>query len=197
MNPLDFTLTAGPTEASARTLAALGAPITYHYDPQFLEAYRETERKVARIFRTSGDVMLLQGEAVLGLEAAARAVVQPGMHCLNVTSGVFGKGLGDKVRAAGGNVRELDVAWDDAVDPADVEDALREDPDIRLVSVVHCETPSGTLNPIAEIGALAKAHDALVLVDCVSSLGGAPVETDEWGLDLCVAGPQKLSLIHI
>jgi pyridoxamine--pyruvate transaminase len=191
MNPLDFTLTAGPTQASARTLAALGAPITYHYDPQFLEAYRDTERKVAKIFRTSGDVMLLQGEAVLGLEAAARAVVRPGMHCLNVTSGVFGKGLGEKVRAAGGQVRELQVAWDDAVDPADVEQALREDPEIRLVSVVHCETPSGTLNPIAEIGALAKAHDALVLVDCVSSLGGVPVETAEWDLDLCVAGPQK------
>src|SRR5207248_217643 len=85
MRELDFTLTAGPTEASPGTLAALGAPITYHYDPLFLEDYRDAERKVAQVFRTRSDVLLLQGEAVLGLEAAARALVRPGMHCLNVT----------------------------------------------------------------------------------------------------------------
>jgi pyridoxamine---pyruvate transaminase len=191
MRPLDFTLSAGPTEVSSRTLAALGAPITYHYDPLFLDAFRETERKVAEIFRTRSDVILLQGEAVLGLEAAARSLVTPGMHCLNVTSGIFGKGLGDRLRAAGAEVHEVEVAYDDAVDREDVERLLRERPEIQLVAVVHCETPSGTLNPVAGIGAAAKAHGALVLVDCVSSLGGVPLETDEWGLDICVAGPQK------
>src|SRR5205823_12576433 len=132
---------------SPGTLAALGAPITYHYDPLFLEDYRDAERKVAQVFRTRSDVLLLQGEAVLGLEAAALALVRPGMHCLNVTSGVFGKGLGDKLRAAGGEVHEVEVAYDDAVDPGEVERTLREHPEIRLVAVVHCETPSGTLNP--------------------------------------------------
>ena len=191
MRELDFTLTAGPTAASPGTLAALGAPITYHYDPLFLTTYRGTERKVAQVFHSRSDVVLLQGEAVLALEAAARALVSPGMHCLNLVSGVFGRGLGEKLRSAGGVVREIEVSFDDAVDPADVERALHDDPEIRLVAVVHCETPSGTLNPIEEIGPLAKVHGAVVLVDCVSSLGGVDIRPDEWGLDICVAGPQK------
>jgi pyridoxamine--pyruvate transaminase len=191
MRELDFTLTAGPTEASATTLAALGAPITYHYDPLFLARYKEAEQKVASVFRSRSDVVLLQGEAVLGLEAAARALVQPGMHCLNLVSGVFGKGLGQRLQGAGAVLHELEVPYDDAVDPADVERALQENPEIELVAVVHCETPSGTLNPIEEIGPIAKRHGALTVVDCVSSLGGVDIRPDEWGLDICVAGPQK------
>jgi pyridoxamine---pyruvate transaminase len=191
MREVDFTLSAGPTEASARTLAALGAPITYHYDPVFLARYKEVERKVGEIFRSQADVILLQGEAVLGLEAAARALIRPGMHCLNLVSGVFGKALGERLAGAGGHVHELAVAYDDVVDPEDVERALQQSPEIQLVAVVHCDTPSGTLNPIEEIGPIAKAHGALTLADCVSSLGGVDVRPDEWALDVCVAGPQK------
>ena len=191
MRQLDFTLSAGPTQVSATTLAALGAPITYHYDPLFITEFKETEAKVAEIFRTRSDVILLQGEAVLGLEAAARGLVRPGMHCLSIASGIFGKGLGERLRAAGAEVHELEVGYDDSVDPDDVERLLSEVPEIELVAVVHCETPSGTLNPVEHIARAAKAHGALVLVDCVSSLGGVPFETDEWGLDICVAGPQK------
>src|SRR5439155_8216232 len=152
MRELDFTLTAGPTEASAATLGSLGNPITYHYDPTFLARYQEAERKVAAVFRSRSDVVLLQGEAVLGLEAAARALVQPGMHCLNLVSGIFGKGLGQKLEAAGAVLHELEVPYDEAIDPADVEQALRANPEVKLVAVVHCETPSGTLNPVEEIG---------------------------------------------
>ena len=93
MNDPDFTLSAGPVTASARTLAALGSPITYHYDPAFLDCFRRTERKVAQLLQTAADVVLMQGEAVLGLEAAARAVVRPGTPVLNLVSGIFGKGM--------------------------------------------------------------------------------------------------------
>ena len=94
MRDPDFTLSAGPVPSSARTLAALGSPITYHYDPAFIDCFRRTERKVGQILQTQNDVLLMQGEAVLGLEAAARALVQPGTPVLNLVSGVFGKGMG-------------------------------------------------------------------------------------------------------
>jgi pyridoxamine---pyruvate transaminase len=191
MREPDFTLSAGPTEASARTLAALGSPITYHYDPVFIERFRATERKVAALYGTRSDVILMQGEAVLGLEATARAVVRPGMACLNLVSGVFGKGMGYWLKDFGAELYEVEVPYNDAVDPADVEAVLREHPEIELVTVVHSETPSGTLNPVAEIGPLVKAQGALTLVDCVSSLGGMPFDPDAWQLDICVAGPQK------
>lgn len=191
MREPDFTLSAGPTMASPRVLAALGWPITYHYDPVFLEAFRRTERKLAQIFLTENDVLLMQGEAVLGLEAAARSLVRPGMPVLNLVQGIFGKGMGYWLKGFGAELHELEVPYNDAVDPADVERYLAEHPEIELVAVVHSETPSGTLCDVSAIGPIARAHGALTLVDCVSSLGGIPFRTDAWQLDVCVAGPQK------
>ena len=107
MRDPDFTLSAGPTMAYPRVLAAQGKQITYHYDPAFLEAFRRTERKVAEILMTNNDVLLMQGEAVLGLEAAARGLVMPGTHVLNLVSGVFGKGMGYWLKDFGAELHEL------------------------------------------------------------------------------------------
>jgi pyridoxamine---pyruvate transaminase len=186
-----FTVSAGPTTVSARTLGALGSPVTYHYDPIFLEQFRRTERKVGQILRTGAEVILMQGEAVLGLEAAARSLVRPGMPVLNLVSGIFGKGMGYWLKDFGAELHELEVPYNDAIDPADVERFLQSHPEVELVAVVHCETPSGTIHNLAEIGPIVKAHGALTLVDCVSSVGGMPFEADAWQLDLCVLGPQK------
>lgn len=191
MRDPDFTLTAGPTAASPATLAALGSPITYHYDPVFLEAFRRTEAKVGQLFQTQNEIILLQGEAVLGLEAAARSLVRPGMRVLNLASGVFGKGMGTRLKALGADVAELEVAYNDVVDPGAVADYLDAHPGIELVALVHSETPSGTLHDCSAIGPIARAHGAVTLVDAVSSLGGVPFEVDAWQLDVCVAGPQK------
>src|ERR671930_923712 len=191
MRDPDFTLSAGPVMASPRVLAAQGAPNTYHYDPAFIESFRRTERKLAELFQTKNDVLLMQGEAVLGLEAAARALVQPGTPVLNLVQGIFGKGMGYWLKEFGAELHELEVPYNDAVDPADVDRYLDEHPGIELVTIVHSETPSGTLCDVSAIGPIAHAHHALTLIDCVSSLGGIPLSTDEWRLDVCVAGAQK------
>lgn len=192
MNSADLTLSAGPGAVSSEVLAALGSPILYHYDPVFLDRFRAAEERVGRIFQTtSHEIILMQGEAVLGLEAAARAVVSPGMACLNLVSGVFGKGFGYWLKAIGAELHELEVGYDDAIDPATVSDYLDAHPEIRVVSVVHSETPSGTLNPIRELGPIARAHGAVTIVDVVSSFGGLDLEAEAWQLDLLVAGPQK------
>jgi pyridoxamine---pyruvate transaminase len=191
MRDPDFTLSAGPTMAWPQVLAAQGKQITYHYDPVFLEAFRRTERKVAEIFLTKNDVLLMQGEAVLGLEAAARGLVQPGTPVLNLVSGIFGKGMGYWLKDFGAELHELEVPYNDSVDPADVERYLEEHREIELVTVVHSETPSGTLHDLAAIGPTAHAHGAMTLVDCVSSLGGIEFRTDDWQVDIAVAGAQK------
>jgi pyridoxamine---pyruvate transaminase len=110
---------------------------------------------------------------------------------LNLASGVFGKGMGTRLRALGADVAELEVAYNDVVDPGAVADYLDAHPGIELVAVVHSETPSGTLHDCSAIGPIARAHGAVTLVDAVSSLGGVPFEADAWQLDVCVAGPQK------
>jgi pyridoxamine---pyruvate transaminase len=186
-----FTLTAGPTMASPRVLAALGSPITYDYDPVFLDRFRGLERKVAEVYRTREDVVLMQGEAVLGLEAAARALVRPGMTAINCVSGVYGKWFGVWLKDFGANLVEVEVPYNESVDPADLERVLGAHPEAELVAFVHSETPSGTVNPARELGRVAKEHGALVLADVVSSLGCEELLPDQWGLDICVSAPQK------
>jgi pyridoxamine---pyruvate transaminase len=177
--------------APQRVLAALGQQITYHYDPAFLEAFRRTERKLAEIFQTRNDILLMQGEAVLGLEAAARSLVRPGTPVLNLVSGVFGKGMGYWLADFGAELHELEVPYNDSVDPADVERYLDDHPDIELLAIVHCDTPSGTVHDISAMGPIARSHEVLTLVDVVSTIGGLPLRTDEWQLDVCVAAAQK------
>jgi pyridoxamine---pyruvate transaminase len=191
MRDPDFTLAAGPTMATPRTLAALGSPITYHYDPVFLEAFRRTEAKVGQLFKTENEIILMQGEAVLGLEAAARSLVRPGMPVLNLVSGVFGKGMGYWLKGFGADLHEIEVPYDEAVDPEAVDQYLTDHPETELLTVVHSETPSGTFNDCSLIGPIARRHGVLTLVDVVSSLGGMVLDTDAWQLDVCIAGPQK------
>jgi pyridoxamine---pyruvate transaminase len=191
MSHPDFTLSAGPTMASARTLAALGSPITYHYDPDFLAAFSRTQDKVAQIFKTTNDVILMQGEAIVGLEGAARSLTRPGMHVLNLVQGVFGKGMGYWLEAFGAVLHEIEVGYDDAVSPEAVDRYLTEHPEIELMTVVASETPSGTVSDMSALGPIAHRHGVLTLVDAVSGIGGMEIETDAWGLDVCVAGAQK------
>jgi pyridoxamine---pyruvate transaminase len=191
MRAADFTLSAGPTTASPRTLAALGQPILYHYDPVFVDTFRRAEAKVARVFGTANEIILLQGEAVLGLEAAARSLVRPGLPVLNLVSGVFGRGMGYWLKDFGAELYEIEVPYNESVHPGQVADFLDRYPQIELLTVVHSETPSGTLHDCRAIGQIARSRGVLTLVDCVSSVGGMRYDPDDWQLDVSVAGPQK------
>jgi pyridoxamine--pyruvate transaminase len=186
-----FTLGSGPVGVHERVSLALARAPLYHQDPDFQAIYHEATDKLRRIFRTRRDAFIMQGEAVLGLEAAAANLVEPGDKCLNLVSGVYGAGYRRYFDRYSGRVIELAVPYDDALDPAEVENVLRREGDVKLIAVVHSETPSGTINPVREIAALARRYGALTIVDAVSSLGGTPVEVDEWGLDVTVAGPHK------
>ena len=143
MRDPDFTLTGGPTTVYPRVLAALGKPVTHHYDPSFLECFRRTEAKVGQVFGTGNEIILLQGEALLGLEAAARSLVRPGMPVLNLVSGIYGHGMGLWLKSFGAQVHELSVPYDEVADPEEVGVFLDAHPEIELLCVVHCETPFG------------------------------------------------------
>lgn len=186
-----FTLSAGPTMSSRRVDQALGGGMVFDYDPSFQELFRDTEAAIAELLGTSRDVVVLQGEAYLGIESACRSLVQPGTRCLNVVTGVYGKWFGDRLRSYGAEVDEVEFPYDEAAAGDAVAARLEELGDRELVSVVHSETPSGIINPLAEIAAAAKDAGALVFSDVVSSVGGTEVLPDRWGVDLCVAGAQK------
>ncbi|MGN6032247.1 MAG: pyridoxal-phosphate-dependent aminotransferase family protein, partial [Thermomicrobiales bacterium] len=186
-----LTLASGPVDVPIETLRGMMRPSLYHYDPLFIEIFADTNALLASAFRTSYDTVIMQAEAILGLEAAAASLIAPGDKVLNLVSGVFGKGFEDWIRAYGGEVIELAVPYNEAIDPEDVRRVLQTQPGIKYLSVVHSETPSGTVNPVKEIGAIAHEFGVLTIVDTVSGWLSEDLSPEEWGMDIAVAGPQK------
>jgi pyridoxamine--pyruvate transaminase len=185
-------MAAGPVSIHDRVRQAYARQLLYHYDPEFHALFDDTTEKLQQVFQTKNDVVIMQGEAVLGLEAASACAVRPGDKCLNLVSGVFGAGYARYFRFySGQDPIEIKVPYNQSIDPGEVEKVLKREGGIHAVAMVHSETPSGTLNPVKEICALAREHGALTIVDAVSSLGGMDVPVDEWGVDVCIAGPHK------
>ena len=184
-------VTPGPVAMSDRVRDACGAQARYHHQPAFRTAFRDTETLVAKVLRTRHEVVLLPAEAIGGLEAAAQALVCPGTPVLNLVSGVFGAGMSKLLKTLGADLHELTAAYDDVVAPDAVARYLDEHPGIKLLVMTHCETPSGTLADCGTIGPIARDRGVLTLVDCVSSVGGVEFDTDRWGIDVAVTGPQK------
>lgn len=190
-SPPAFTLAAGPTTVSARVLAAQGSPVSYHYDPAFLERFRMLGDLVGQVYGTENDIILMQGEAVLGLEAAVVGVVRPGMKVINLANGPYGKGMGYWLAGHGAEVIEIETGFREVPTPEMIEEVASAHPDVELLTVVHVETPCGTVSPLKQIGEICRRHGIVSLVDVVASLGGVELHPDEWGLDICISAPQK------
>ncbi len=184
-------MTPGPVEVSPRVLQALARPPIYHYYRNFIEFFADTTEKMRKIFQTKNDVLILQGEGVLGLEAAIANTIDPGDKVLVLDSGPFGKWFGEYVVNFGGQVFEVSVEYNDAIDPEKVKEKLDTEKDLKAMTVVHCETPAGIVNPIQALCPLAKKSGLLTIVDAVSSLGGMDVRPEEWGIDICISASQK------
>lgn len=186
-----LTLASGPVDVPHEALRAMQQPVVYHYDPVFIEAFDRTTGMMQQVFNTTHDIVILQAEAIAGIEAAAASTIEPGTRVLNLVSGVFGKFFEDYIRRYGGETIELSVPYNAAIDPDDVRRVLDVEPNISVVSLVHSETPSGTINSVGEICRIAKEFGAVTIVDTVSGLGSEPLDVDADGIDIAIAGPQK------
>jgi aspartate aminotransferase-like enzyme len=162
-------------------------------DPPALSADRfaKIERDVARLLGTEQDVVVLQAEAILALEAVARGVGVQGTVCLNVITGPYGAHFGEWLAAGGAEVVDLEIPLERAVTADEIARVLEERPEISVLSFVHAEVATGTVNPLAEIAEVAREHDVLTVVDAVASVGGHALPIDETGLDIVMVGPQK------
>jgi pyridoxamine---pyruvate transaminase len=198
-----FTLATGPVGSTPATLAALAQPVLHHTDPAFRALYAETVALLRSAFGTSVDPVIFPGEAVVAIEAVAAALIAPDDVVLNLVSGIYGRAFGQLAAKFAREVIEVETAYNGSVDPAAVSEALARRPDTTIVSVVHCETPSGTMNDLEAIGALAASSGALLIVDAVSSFGGMPTDFDNWpGVAItaphkCLGGTPGLSLLHV
>lgn len=184
-------LLATPAELSDRTRGAMVRQVMSDDDPDFRALYQQTTDGLKQILRTQNNVIIMHGEAILGLEAALVGLLEEGEKCLVLVSGSFGDGFVDWVRFFGGQPVEVRVPYNEAIDPADVEAALKQHPDVKLMFMVHCETLSGTLNPAKDICTLTKQHGVVSVVDAVTSVGSVETPVDESGIDVCIVGSQK------
>ncbi|MCB1055173.1 MAG: alanine--glyoxylate aminotransferase family protein, partial [Acidobacteria bacterium] len=179
----------GPAYVLEEVRQALTGPVMGHRSPAFREIYDRLSEGLPRVFRTAGDVYLATGSSTLVMESAVVSTVS--RRVLHLTSGAFSERWHQISLSHGLEADRVAVPWGRAVDPELVRAALRRGR-YEAVTVVHNETSTGVVNPVAEISRVVREEsDALLLVDCVSSLGGAPFETDEWGVDVALAGVQK------
>lgn len=178
-----------PTEILQEYLTDYGSA---DLEPEYIDLYKKTEANFQKIFATSNQIALMTGEGMLALWAGLNSCLLPGDRVLAVASGLFGYGIGDMAKSIGCQVQTVSAEYDQTIHNwVEIEQAI-VDFKPKMITAVHCETPSGTLNPIAELGELKKKHRVpLLYVDAVASAGGAPVETDRWGVDLMLGGSQK------
>ncbi len=162
-----------------------------HRGSQFANLIKKASEQLKAFFQTQNQVMILSSSGTGGLEAAVVNTLSPGDKVLAVSIGSFGDRFGSIAETCGAEVVPLAYEWGQAADPADVCQALAQDPAIKAVLVTHNETSTGITNPLEEIAKVVREADRLILVDGVSSLGAIPLDTDGWGLDVVVTGSQK------
>jgi alanine-glyoxylate transaminase/serine-glyoxylate transaminase/serine-pyruvate transaminase len=177
----------GPCNPYPEVMAAFTRPVLGHLDPDFIALLDETNERLREVFRTRNALTFpVSGTGSAGMEAAFVNVVRPGDVVVVGVNGVFGGRMCDVAARCGAEVVRVDVEWGRAIDPQLLLDAH---PSPAVIAVVHAETSTGVRNDVDALGA--SKGDALLLVDCVTSLGGIPVEVDAWGVDLAYSGTQK------
>ncbi len=186
--------TPGPTAVPPAVRDAMAEPQPNpDLEDEFTERYERLCDDLATVYGTDHDVVVPGGEGILGLESAIASLVSPGDRVLCLSNGRYGDGFADFVDSYDGEPELVSAPYDDGFDlegiEAALEDAASDSEPFALATMVHCETPTGTLNDLDPVLDLLDEHDVLSVVDAVSSLGGTPVPTDR--IDVCLGASQK------
>jgi serine---pyruvate transaminase len=179
----------GPTPIPPEVSAAGALPIIHHRTPEFGEVFTRVNENLKKVFLTENDVFTYAASGTGAFEGAIQNLFSPGDKVLVVNNGNFGNRWVKMSRAFGLEVTELEYDWGLKADNDEVADALSRDPEIKAAMCVLSETSTGTVNDIE--GFARVTGDVISLVDAVSGLGACPLRTDEWGVDVVVAGSQK------
>ncbi|MGH7700137.1 MAG: pyridoxal-phosphate-dependent aminotransferase family protein [Gemmatimonadales bacterium] len=189
--PTRLLLGPGPSNVEPRVTAALAAPVVGHLDPYFLQIMEETMADLRAVFRTANHHTIpMSGTGSAGLETIMLNLLEPGDQAVVGAIGYFGERLAEMARRAGATVRVLEAPLGEVIAPERFQKELERAP-AKLVALVHAETSTGAWQPVEPVVEIARRHDALVAIDCVTSLGGVPVEIDAWGVDAAGSCSQK------
>jgi len=184
----------GPIEIEPEVLEEMGKPLLAHYGREWAQFYRQTVELMKRVMLAErARLYLIAGPGSAALDAAIGSAIADGKRILVLSNGFFGERLRQIASSyvTAEHVRVLEAPAGEAIAPERVEEDLKRDGDISVVAVVHCETSTGVLNPIREIAEICSRYEALLIVDAISSLGGAELRFDEWEIGVCVSSTQK------
>lgn len=181
----------GPSDIHPSVLAALAAPTVGHLDPYFLKVMDEVQSMLRQVFQTTNHMtMAISGTGSAGMETCVVNLIEPGDRMIVGVNGVFGGRMADVAERLGAEVTKLERPFGEVFTPAEVAAAVQK---VRpkVVGIVHAETSTGAWQPLEEIAGIVHDAGALLVVDCVTSLAGVPVEIDRLQIDAAYSGSQK------
>jgi alanine-glyoxylate transaminase / serine-glyoxylate transaminase / serine-pyruvate transaminase len=182
----------GPTEIHPRVLTTMSQPAIGYLDPVFVEMMEELKTLLRYVYQTDNALTFpVSGPGSVGMEYCFVNLVAPGDKVIVARNGVFGGRMIENVERCGGTAIVADDEWGKPVDPQKVEDAFRKNPGAKVLAFVHAETSTGAQSDAKALAQIAHRHDAMVIMDAVTSLAGTPVRVDEWGIDAVYSASQK------
>jgi alanine-glyoxylate transaminase / serine-glyoxylate transaminase / serine-pyruvate transaminase len=195
----------GPSNVEPSVIDAMRKPMLGHLDPDFHDILLEVVAMLRRAYRMSdGLVLPLHCTGTAGMEAGIANLLEPGDTAIVARSGFFGTRIAEIARRHGVEVISVTADWGEAVPNERIIEELHRHPRARLVAVVHAETSTGVEHPLAELAAEMRGHRALLMADCVTSLGGVELDVGGWGIDYaysctqkCLAAPPGMSPVAV
>src|SRR5439155_6477794 len=181
----------GPSNVAPSVLKAMSAPLVGHLDPVFVKMMEEIKVMLRQVFLTQNEITFpVSGTGSAGMEFCCVNLIEPGDEVVIGINGVFGGRLAEVAERCGAKVTRVEAPWGRIIEPGPMAEALKGRKP-KLVGLVHAETSTGALTPVPEIARMAREAGALMLLDAVTSLGGCPVQVDEWGIDAVYSATQK------
>jgi aspartate aminotransferase-like enzyme len=181
----------GPTPVPSEVLLAMAAPIIHHRTPEYEALFTEVRAALKKLVQTSAEVIPLACSGTGAMEAAVVNTLSAGDRVIVIRAGKFGDRWLELARAYGLDAIDLSAPFGQTVDAGRLAEALERHPEAKAVLVQHSETSTGVLHDVRAYAAATRRHDAILVVDAVSSLGIADLPMDAWGIDLVVSGSQK------
>lgn len=183
--------TPGPGDVDEEVLHAMAHPVLRHYGPEWMEIFNETLMLLRQIFKTKNDLFIVPGPASALLDMAIGSLVATGEKMIIGWNGFFGDRLNDIAAGYGITIVPFTAPLGKPLEPDLLRKLLRENPEAKVVALVHHETGTTVLNPLRELAGVAREAGKVIIVDTVASLGGVEVAVDDWGIDVCVTAANK------
>jgi aspartate aminotransferase-like enzyme len=195
MSKREFLLSPGPVNVPRRVSLAGAQEIFHHRSERFSELMNEVDAKLKKLFKTKNFIAYLTSSGTGAMEACVANLLKKSDEAIVVEGGKFGQRWGDLCKAFQLKYYPIQIEWGRAVKPEQIEQALRAHPNAKFVFTQLFETSTGTAYDIENIAKVCKRHDALLVVDAISSLGIISLEMDGWGVDVALTGSQKALMI--